>query len=263
MKVFYKDVVASDFENFFKDHTCTKLPIREYAKAKGFDYDLFNEFFSKIQDYRYNSSNQINESNVSVNEIKSTTPKDQLCGKRPWPQITWDRNETFFSLTDEEVTKYNTFIEYYTNLNHWFEFMTDSYGSIANSTETFEIYRNYCAKHIPEDKYKEVRFINFPYLMEMSQGVNRSSEMRYVNVPARYLEEWGLEDRPVVQKIFTEWQINFWRLIPTSKETPYQDEPNIETYFVETTYNDMPSSIEQREAIAHSDFATWSQRIYK
>lgn len=261
MKVFYKDVVASDFEKFLATSSGEDLPIREYAKARLFEYELFNEFFSKIQDYTHNPSNQINETNVSVNEIKSTVPADELCGKKPSPQIGGDRNATFFSLTDEDVEKYKTFIDYYTIVNSKFDVMADGYWSIANSTETFEIYWNYCKKHIPEDKYNEVRFINFPYLMEMSQAVNRSATMRYVNVPARYLEEWGIKDRSIVQRMFTEGQIKFWKLIPTSKETPYEDEPNLDTYFVEYTYNALPNADKQWDALSNHDLIKGTKRI--
>jgi hypothetical protein len=97
--------------------------------------------------------------------------------------------------------------------------------------------------------------------MEMSQAVNKSATMRYVNVPARYLEEWGIKDRPIVQRMFTEGQINFWKLIPTSKETPYEDEPNLDTYFVEYTYNALPNADKQWDALSNHDLIKGTKRI--
>lgn len=241
MKVLSKDVVMTDIENYLATCTSPHL-LRAYAESKGWDPELFREFMDKLKNYGFASSNQIDERNISTNEIKSTVPQNELCGKKPGPQTVGNRNKTQFSLSDEDIAKFQTFVDYYSNLSPAFDYANDATSAQRNSPEMFEIYREACPKTIPEDRYKEVRYRNFPYLIEMSQGKNRSAEMRRVNVPERYHKEWyyagdGISVREINPEIVDGHQIgkphtgnigarqkyNFWKLIPTSAETPFYD----------------------------------------
>lgn len=259
MKVLSKDVVMSDIEKFLA--TCTSPHmLRSYAEHKSWDPVLFREFMDKLKNYGYASSNQIDANNVSTNKIKSTVPTDELCGKKPGPQTVGNRNKTQFSLSDEDLAKYATFIEYYSNLSPAFDYANDATTAQRNSPEMFDIYWEYCPKNIPEDRYNETRYRNFPYLIEMSQGKNRSAEMRYVDVPERYHKEWYYNGdktstreinpevvdghqigKPHTTNIGTRQKYKFWHLIPTSQETPFYDPLPHMMYTNQSAHNSLPT----------------------
>lgn len=259
MKVFFKDVVMSDIEKFLSENESSELPLRQYAEAKWFDYDLFTEFMSKLSNRSYATSNQIDSDNVSVNEIKSSLDPDELPWKIPWPKTRWNKNLVYFSLTDEDLTRYSDIIWYYTAIS-MFEYRDAN--AIKNSTEVFDIYWHYTPKHMPEDMYneeweksqswdRETRFINFPYMMELSQRSNHAGEVKYVDVPERYHKEWyyawigsdpqkEIADPDYVERIWDDKSYVFWKLIPTAEETPYDDALPSMTYTGDPIHNSLP-----------------------
>lgn len=259
MKVLSKDVVMTDIEKFMETSTTPYL-LREYAESKGWDPVLFGEFMDCLKNYSFASSNQIDANNISINEIKSTVPVDQLCGKKPGPQTVGNRNKTQFSLSDEDVQKFAVFLAYYNGLSRGFDYANDATTAQRNSPEIFEIYWEACPKTIPEDRYKEVRYRNFPYLIEMSQGSNRSATMRWVDVPERYKKEWyyagdGISVREINPEMVDGYQIgkphtgtigdkqkyNFFKLIPTSAETPFYDPLPHMMYTHQSAHQSLPT----------------------
>lgn len=268
MKVFFKDVVMSDIEKFLSENPeGTGLPIRQYAEAKGFDVTLFREFLNKLSNYNYATSNQIDANNVSVNQIKSTLTAEELVWKKPWPQTRGNMNMVHFSLTDEDVKKFKTFIDYYNNI-WWFDHDEDPFKSVANSKEVFDIYWNYTPKEMPEDKYREKRYLQFPYLIEMSQRSNHAGEVKFVEVPERYKSEYyytgiGSDARKEIAEEDYEWKIwdkqsnVFWKLIPTSDETPYDDGLSHMTYTWEPVHNSLPTELQWSSAIQWNIIWDW------
>lgn len=254
MKVYFKDIVMSDIEQFLSENPdSTELPIKQYAEAKGFDVALFREFMNKLSNWAYASSNEIDANNVSVNEIKSTLTAEELVWKRPWPQLRWNQNVTYFSLTDEDLTTYADFITYYTNL-WWFTLEEDPKRTLANSKEVFEIYWNYQKKPMAEDVYEDPdRTLNFPYLIDMHQGSNRSAVHSFLDIPERYHQEWyyagiGSEaqkeiwDKHLIEAIWDLQSYTFWRLIPTAAETPYDDVISHMPYEYDQFHNHLPKA---------------------
>lgn len=252
MKVFFKDVVMTDIEKFLAEAPASdEMPITQYANAKGFDVTLFREFMNKLSNWSYATSNQIDANNVSVNEIKSTLTPEELVWKKPWPQTRGNKNLVYFSLTDEDLVRYQDMIVYYTALS-WFTVDEDPSWAIHNSHEVFNIYWKYTPKNIPEDQYSEPRYLQFPYLLEMSQRSNHSWEIKHVDVPERYKTEYyysGMWVDP--QKEIDEWEFPekiwdhnkyvMWRLIPTTKETPYDNGISSMTYTYEPIHNMLPT----------------------
>lgn len=243
MKVYSKTVVTDDLENFMKTSTTPSL-LREYAEAKGWDVNLFREFMNKMSDYSYAPSNHIvGTNNISTNGIKSTVPSNELASKRPGPQQHGNRNLTQFSLSDEDVTKFATFITYYNNLNRAFDYDNDVTGQQRNSPEVFDIYWQYGEKTIAEDRYHTPRTRNFPYLMEMAQGHNRAYPIQFVTVPTRYNNEHyyvEVDTRSNIvmnpqtvdgnhitdqfnqlESIGPRQKYRFWKLIPVAEEQPF------------------------------------------
>lgn len=251
----------NDVEKFMAQAQ-TAMLLREYAESKGWEPALFREFMQKLKNYSYAPSNHIEgTNNVSTNEIKSSVPQDQLHTKRPGPKQRGNRNLNQFSLTDEEVAKYQVFVDYYSNLSKAFDYENDATARQRNSPEVFDIYWAYAPKNIPEDKYQEVRYNNFPYLMEMAQGSNRSRPHKFVEVPERYRKEWYYvgtdgrtqidietevvdghqigEDHPIT--IGPDRKYRFWKLIPTAAETPFYDAIPYMTYNYEPVHNSLPT----------------------
>lgn len=283
MKVFFKDVVFTDIENYLSENPDnTWLPIADYAESKGFDVNLFRQFLNKLSNWSYAPSNEIDADNVSVNEIKSNLTAEELVWKTPWPRTRWNQNVVYFSLTDEDVETYSDFLEYYTNL--WmFDLDQDPFKTMNNSSEVFNIYWNFQEKDIPEDYYSMWRYLNFPYLLEMHQWSNHHSEYEFLRIPSRYHTEWyytwiwfdhqkeiarNIEQEPpqIIEKSMTKliwgWEMaapeaiwdyqsyTFWRLIPTSKETPYEDALPHMPYEYDPIHNHLPKNLQWASAIA-------------
>lgn len=258
--MFFKDVVMSDIEEFLATSESNELPIKAYTEAKGFDLTLFREFLNKLSNRSYVTSNQIDANNVSVNEIKSTVPAEQLATKKPWPQLRWNQNVTYFSLTDEDVTRFSDFLDYYTNL-WWFRFEDDPKRTVANSKEVFELYWNYQKKEVPEDEYEQDRYLNFPHLIDMNQWSNHSAEHDSLDIPERYHTEWyysgiGSEHQKEIanpdlpERIWDLQSYKFWWLIPTSEETPYDDSLSHMPYEYDHFHNHLPKDLQWSAAIA-------------
>ena len=266
MKVFFKDVVLSDIEDFLAESDSNELPIKAYAEAKNFDVELFREFLNKLSQYEYAPSNEIDADNVSVNEIKSTVPADELADKKPGPQMRWNQNISYFSLTDADVTKFADFISYYNNL-WWFAFDQDPNRTVANSKEVFDLYWNYKEKEIPEDQYHEDdRTLNFPYLINMNQWSNHSATHESLTIPERYHQEWyyagigsesqkEIANQNLVEKIWDEQSYKFWKLIPTAEETPYDDAISHMPYENDQYHNHL--SREQQKVAAIKENVIW------
>ena len=260
MKVFFKDVVLSDIEDFLKESESTEFPIKAYAEAKGFDNVLFREFLNKLEDWSYATSNEIDADNVSVNEIKSTLSDDELVGKKPGPQLRGNKNISYFSLTDEDLVTYADFITYYTNL--WnFKFEDDPKRTVANSKEVFEIYWNYQKKPMAEDTYEDPdRKLNFPYLINMNQSSDHSATHESLQIPERYHKEWyyagigsesqkEINNENLTESIWDKQSYKFWKVIPTSEETPYDDAISHMPYENEQYHNTLPREQQKITAI--------------
>lgn len=261
MKVFFKDVVMSDIEDFLAESDSTELPIKAYAEAKGFDVTLFREFLNKLSNWAYAPSNEIDADNVSVNEIKSTLTAEELVGKKPGPQTRGNQNVNYFSLTEADLTTYADFINYYTNL--WgFGLAEDPNRTLANSKESFEIYWNYQKKPMPEDSYSDPdRTLNFPYLIDMQQGSNHHAVYDFLDTPERYHTEWyyagiGSEAQKEInnpnlpERIGDLQSYTFWRLIPTSDETPYDDAISHMPYEYDQFHNHLSAEFQWASAMA-------------
>lgn len=261
MKVLSKDVVMSDIEAFLAQSQ-TAMLLREYAESKGWDPVLFREFMDKLKDYSYAPSNHITGTmNVGTNEIKSTVPQNELHNKKTGPQTRGNRNLNQFSLSDEDLVKFSVFVDYYSNKSKAFDYANDVSSAQRNSPETFNIYWKYKPKTIPEDKYNETRYENFPYLMEMAQGSNHSYPAKFVEVPERYKKETYYvgtdgrtqvtieteivdghqigEDHPI--SIGDKQKRRFFKLIPTSAETPFYDYVPYMPYTYDPIHNHIPS----------------------
>lgn len=261
MKVFFKDAVFSDIEEFLSTYEWSELPIKAYADAKGFDVNLFREFLNKLSNWAYATSNEIDADNVSVNEIKSTLTAEELVWKKPWPQTRWNQNVVYFSLTEDDLTTYADFINYYTNL--WmFSFENDPFRSVSNSKEVFEIYWNYQKKPMPEDEYLDQdRTLNFPYLIDTHQWSNRSATYNFLDIPERYHTEWyyawiwseaqkEINNQNLPERIWNLQSYSFWRLIPTSDETPYDDAISHMPYEYDQFHNHLSKELQRSSAIA-------------
>lgn len=279
MKVFFKDVVFTDIENYLSENPdSTWLPITDYAESKGFDVTLFRQFLNKLSNWSYAPSNEIDADNVSVNEIKSSLTAEELVWKKPWPKTRWNQNVVYFSLTDEDVETYADFLNYYTGL--WmFDLDEDPFNTLRNSSEVFNIYWNYQRKYIPEDQYMLRRYLNFPYLLDMHQWSNHHSEYDFLQIPSRYHTEWYYMwiwfdhqkeiardidydpepphidrliaiDPELPEFIWDMQSYTFWKLIPTSKETPYEDALPHMPYEYDPIHNYLPKNLQWASAIA-------------
>lgn len=259
MKVFFKDAVFSDIENFLSTYEWDELPIKAYADAKGFDVNLFREFLNKLSNWAYATSNEIDADNVSVNEIKSSLTAEELVWKKPWPRTRWNQNVVYFSLTEDDVETYSDFLEYYTNL--WmFDLESDPFMTLNNSPEVFNIYWTYEEKPMPEDTYEGKRYLNFPHLIDMNQWENHHSEYEFLEIPERYHTEWyyawiGSEAQKEInnpnlpERIWDLQSYVFWRLIPTSVETPYEDVIPHMPYQYDWIHNHLPKDLQWSAAI--------------
>jgi hypothetical protein len=48
MEYYYKNVVLTDMENFWTENAPEEYPVRQYAEAKGFNKNLFADFYHKV-----------------------------------------------------------------------------------------------------------------------------------------------------------------------------------------------------------------------
>lgn len=258
MKVYYKDVVLSDYENFICNNPAQEgvLPMQQYANAKGFDYGMFKNFMEKLSKWEYAPSNEIDVNNVSVNELTHDLSGQSLVGKTHAPKTRGNMNTLYFSLTDEEVSQFAPIIAYYSALAKF----AYGYADTINYTEVFDIYWKYAPKIIPEDPYNETRYLYFPYLIELSQWENKSHEIRFVDVPERYKEEWyyagigsahqkEIANGDYIERIGDSQSYVFWKLIPVSAETPYEDQLPKAQYTYDSIHNHMPTDLQWSSAI--------------
>lgn len=257
MKVFFKDVVLTDLEKFYGSNNDTdKLPLKSYAEAKGFDPDLFRKFMNELSNWSYAPSNEKDSDNVTVNELTSNLHDQQLLNKTHESKVRGNKRSLYFSLSDDDIQKYNSIIAYYTALSH-FAF---DYSDTLQYTEVFDIYWKYQPKRMPEDPYREDRFLYFPYLIEMSQKSNRSGEVRFLDIPERYKEEYyyagigkahqkEIANGDYIEHIGDDQSYIFWKLIPVSKETPYEDALTPMTYNIDPIHNHLQNDIQWSSAI--------------
>jgi len=270
MKTYLKDVVMSDIEEFLAEDTSDDLPIAAYAKAKGFDLTLFRAFLNKLSNRSYASSNQVDSNNVSTNAIKSTMSAEELCSALPGPKLKGNQNTTYFSMSDEDAETYKTFIDYYNSLSDWFDTANDASHIQHNSQEVFDIYWKYCEKEIPEDPYSEARTLSFPYLQNMQQ----LWAVECLEIPERYHTEWyyaGIGSVEQWEISHEQWTLGtaytetigdeqcyrFWKLIPTSDETPYHDALPKMPYYIDPVHNSIPTNQQRITAIQGNIIGDW------
>ena len=134
--------------------------------------------------------------------------------------------------------------------------------SVNNSKEVFEIYWNYQKKPMEEDVYEDRdRTLNFPYLIDMHQWENHHAEYNFLEIPERYHTEWyysgiGSESQKEInnpnlpERIWDLQSYTFWKLIPVSTETPYDDVISHMPYEYDQFHNHLAKDLQWASAIA-------------
>ena len=172
MEYYYKNVVLTDMEKFWTENAPEEYPVRQYAEAKGFNQDLFADFYHIV------------------------------CNNEPlytWHPAMWkwDKSATFFMLSDEQKTEFATLISYYNNVSEWkfWAFSDDTAGSIVNSYDKIDEYWR-TPRTVPEDKYSEQRTYTAPFMYDQSKPVD---------IPERYEPEWYY---PVDDSLIDKWNLS-------------------------------------------------------
>ena len=172
MEYYYKNVVLTDMENFWIENAPEEYPVRQYAEAKGFDQDLFANFYHKV------------------------------CNNEPlytWHPAMWngDKSATFFYLTDEEQTTFADFINYYNTVSEWkfWAYSDDTAWAIVNSYDKIDEYWR-TPRTVAEDQYHEQRTYTAPFMYD---------QWKPVDIPDRYEPEWYY---PVDDSLIDKWNLS-------------------------------------------------------